>query len=545
MKKYDIFISYCRSDIAYADHIVKKLREENYSIFFAKDSISILKETFASQILNYLENAKVLLFVYSANTEQSQWQRRELEYYIQHHKDNNYTIIPILLCDIPDNSWYKSVLGCLNTIQWENCDIKLFNYLSRKGTNISSDKVKQKKAHNGFKSLKFLLCALLSFVIVIGVSIYLIATGNKVPITYKIDDDWSADSVIVDSCFIDSLAADSCVIDNEFTDIPNESSTTDSPNTVGDIDDTPTTDDDQSGNNDIEYGNGQVLPNRDMENESDDNSLIILGIVLCGIFMAGISSWIVRQQLLKKRKNIKISANQDSNIYIDGEFITQIKAYEVLSRHINKGAYIISFESVKIRERQQVEVDIFDVSKTKIINFKYNSGNVFAEMKSIKIFIAGSTKLVHERDALRSTISKMYNKHKDDNLLVEAYSFDDFPRDFTIEGQQKLYDEFIRNEANWVVFITDGTMGDKTIWELENAIEAHKELGHPRILMYSKPENIKDDQKEIMSKFKKLLNEEDNYWIDYDNLDTIRSSFREHLDWDLFNLLKSEMKKAV
>lgn len=370
--------------------------------------------------------------------------------------------------------------------------------------------------------------------------IFLIATNNKVPTSSEIDNDCFAESVIVDSCCIDSLAADSCMIDNEFTDIPNESSTTDSPNSAGDTDDTTKTDEGQSDNNDSDNLNGQVLPNRDMENESDDNSLIILGIVLCGIFMAGISSWIVRQQLLKKRKNIKISANQDSNIYIDGEFITQIKAYEVLFRHIDKGTYIISFESIKTRERQQVEVDIFDISKTKIVNFKYNSGDVFAEMKAIKIFIAGSTKLVRERDALRSTISKMYNKHKDDNLLVEAYSFDDFPRDFTIEGQQKLYDEFIRNEANWVVFITDGTMGDKTIWELENAIEAHKEQGYPRILMYSKPENIKADQKEMMNKFKKLINEEDNYWIDYDNLDKIRSTFNDHLNWDLFNLIRAE-----
>lgn len=168
MKTYDIFISYCRGDIIYADRILKKLIEANYSVFLDKDSL--LDGDFASQVLNYLENAEMLLFVYSANTEQSQWQRRELEYYIQHHKDKDYTIIPILLCDIPDNSWYKSVLGCLNTIQWEDCDIKLFNYLSRKETNITSDNVKQIKAHNGFKSMIFLLCALLSFVIVIGVS---------------------------------------------------------------------------------------------------------------------------------------------------------------------------------------------------------------------------------------------------------------------------------------------------------------------------------------------------------------------------------------
>lgn len=121
---------------------------------------------------------------------------------------------------------------------------------------------------------------------------------------------------------------------------------------------------------------------------------------------------------------------------------------------------------------------------------------LFSKRTEIKIFIAGSTRLVAERDALRSTISKMYNQHKSDNLVVEAYEFDDFTREYVEGGQQKLYDDFIRNEADWVVFITDGTIGDKTIWELENAIKVHKETGHPKILMYSIPQNITTAQEE-------------------------------------------------
>lgn len=171
--------------------------------------------------------------------------------------------------------------------------------------------------------------------------------------------------------------------------------------------------------------------------------------------------------------------------------------------------------------------------------------HLFRNKKEIKVFIAGSTRLVSEREALRATISKMYNQHKSDNLVVEAYEFDDFPREFIEGGQQKLYDDFIRKEANWVVFITDGTIGDKTIWELENAIKVHKECGRPKILMYSVPQNITIEQKAQMSQFKSILNREDNYWIDYEDVNTIRSTFREHLEWDLINLMKQELRLQI
>lgn len=170
---------------------------------------------------------------------------------------------------------------------------------------------------------------------------------------------------------------------------------------------------------------------------------------------------------------------------------------------------------------------------------------LFSKPRTIKIFIAGSTSLVAERDALRATISKMYNQYKQDNLVVEAYEYDDFPRDYVEGGQQKLYNDFIRNEANWVVFITNGTMGDKTLLELETAISAHKENGRPKILMYSIPEKASSDPLNSMNSFKELINKENNYWIDYSDINQIRSTFREHLDWDLINFMRDELRRSA
>ena len=186
-----------------------------------------------------------------------------------------------------------------------------------------------------------------------------------------------------------------------------------------------------------------------------------------------------------------------------------------------------------------ISLNVSKITEDIIAEYKFQS--LLNEKNTIKVFIAGSTRLVAERDALRSVIGQMYNKYKEDNLLIEAYSFDDFPREFTEGGHQKLYDEFIRQEANWVVFITDGDMGEKTIWELENAINAYKSDKRPKILMYSKLEKTPSSLQ--MSSFKKLLFEENQYWIDYSSLDDIKTSFRDHLQWDLYNLMKSQYKK--
>lgn len=198
---------------------------------------------------------------------------------------------------------------------------------------------------------------------------------------------------------------------------------------------------------------------------------------------------------------------------------------------------------VYYKRRMSLENTERDAEK-KAISHKQSNVALFSHRKEIKIFIAGSIRLVAEREALRATISKMYNQHKNDNLVIEAYEFDDFTREYVEGGQQALYDNFIRNEANWVVFITDGTVGDRTLWELENAITVHKETGRPKILMYSVSQNITDNQKEQMSQFKSVLIRENNYWIDYDDVNTIRSTFREHLEWDLINLMKQELRRV-
>lgn len=218
----------------------------------------------------------------------------------------------------------------------------------------------------------------------------------------------------------------------------------------------------------------------------------------------------------------------------------EIEAHQVHKFHLSKGKYVVDFELKSDKTKHYtISINVKNTREDQIIEGTFDL--LLREKNTIKVFIAGSTRLVAERDALRSVIGQMYNKYKEDNLLIEAYSFDDFPREFTVGGHQKLYDEFIRKEANWVVFITDGEMGEKTIWELENAINAYKSDKRPKILMYSKPEMAQTSQQ--VSSFRKLLLEENQYWIDYASIIDIKTSFRDHLQWDLYSLMKSQHKK--
>ena len=96
-----IFISFNRQDREKAFKINKQIE----SALGAKcwiDFEDIASGDFVQQILHAIEESYIIVCFYSKNSEDSQWQRRELEYAIQ----NNKTIIPLLIDSIPNNSWY-------------------------------------------------------------------------------------------------------------------------------------------------------------------------------------------------------------------------------------------------------------------------------------------------------------------------------------------------------------------------------------------------------------------------------------------------------
>jgi hypothetical protein len=109
---------------------------------------------------------------------------------------------------------------------------------------------------------------------------------------------------------------------------------------------------------------------------------------------------------------------------------------------------------------------------------------------TIKIFIAGSTKLNDERDQiilLSNVFIKDRNYH---NTTTSFYSYKDF------SGDQEKIDNFIKNNADIVIFVLDDKMKSGTDDEFILASDTFKERERPKILVYlHENENVDENDK--------------------------------------------------
>ena len=82
-----------------------------------------------------------------------------------------------------------------------------------------------------------------------------------------------------------------------------------------------------------------------------------------------------------------------------------------------------------------------------------------------------------ERNALIAVVSKMHNRWEAERFRISSYTFEDFNRDVIPGGQQKLYDTFIENDADWCVFIISNGIGEKTLNEYRVAMNSLHKMG--------------------------------------------------------------------
>lgn len=555
-KKYDLYISYSRADYDGARMIVDVLQKQGYSCFVDFDELDAGE--IEKQLFDAINNSRCLLLVYSQHVESSQYIRREVEFALE----SGIKILPILLSEFKEVSWYKERFAAINCIKlcyvepsetrkqllygvsriigesakrkhYSEDDYESMPNCAPSSSNNTEDvdycpnhapnrKVYSKRSKLGCLILFAILFAIIGF----GIFFSTWFVGSHSPSSSHEEIECCDSCLVYDDYdeleFCDTIACDSVehLTNREQADAP--PTVLDSVNTQ-------------------DNGDNQSMAHRGIvcsrNRQSFKTELFFVFVILTFFVLCG---FVIYKYRHAKRKNVKITCNKSAIIHVDGNPVAELEAHKVHTIHLDKGKFIVDFQLISDKSKHEtMPVNINKVTEDIIVEGKFHS--LLNEKSTIKVFIAGSTRLVAERDALRSVIGQMYNKYKEDNLLIEAYSFDDFPREFTEGGHQKLYDEFIRQEANWVVFITDGEIGDKTIWELENAIKAYKSGKRPKILMYSKPEKTQSSQQ--MNSFRKLLLEENQYWIDYNSLNDIKTSFRDHLQWDLYNLMKSQYKK--
>ena len=151
-----------------------------------------------------------------------------------------------------------------------------------------------------------------------------------------------------------------------------------------------------------------------------------------------------------------------------------------------------------------------------------------------KVFIAGSTSLHVERDSIRAVVSEIHNKWNYKGITITSYTFEDFDNKVHEGGLQKLYNNFIANEADCVVFIIDGQIGAQTLEEFNISFNSFKHRQKPSILVYSRNERNSHPQTEA---FINNMNKVKHYWRVYTDIISLKLKFKEDITNELINLL--------
>ena len=122
--KYDLYISYSRANHDTARTIADLLQRQGYSYFV--DFCNFGSETFEEQTLGAINSSSCFVLLYGQHVESSQFIRREVEFALE----NGIKIIPILLSEFKDVSWYKDKFATINCIKL--CDDGLSSEASEK-----------------------------------------------------------------------------------------------------------------------------------------------------------------------------------------------------------------------------------------------------------------------------------------------------------------------------------------------------------------------------------------------------------------------------
>ncbi len=151
---------------------------------------------------------------------------------------------------------------------------------------------------------------------------------------------------------------------------------------------------------------------------------------------------------------------------------------------------------------------------------------------SLKCFIAGAKALERERDAIVSGINDQNIANKHSKRYIECYSFNNFDTHLTKEGQQAAYNNFIKDEADIVIFALDEVVGGITKQEFSVAVEALKMKDYkvPMIFVFSNVRNEGKTENCDIKEVRDQVNRFNQYWIDYSSLEVLKLKLQLKVD---------------
>lgn len=226
---------------------------------------------------------------------------------------------------------------------------------------------------------------------------------------------------------------------------------------------------------------------------------------------------------------LKICCNRLSDVYIDGEYLCEAGKKTIINVQVEYGSYILGFEDKENTDSYKtIAIDILSGTKSKAVSVELPETKGYNMNKEeITCFIAGSKRLMAERDKMRAVVANMYVKWKSRNFLIETYSFDNFNHTASEIGHQEEYNQFIKNDADLVLFLFDDKVGKETVKELNIAINSFKAKKHPQYIIYSK---IKESGSRAIEILKARLAKEDVYWVDYESMEDLAVKFERDLN---------------
>ena len=100
------------------------------------------------------------------------------------------------------------------------------------------------------------------------------------------------------------------------------------------------------------------------------------------------------------------------------------------------------------------------------------------EERKIRVFIAGSTTLKEERNVFKIIASDLNNEFEHMGIVFKIKSYE------SVGNQQEDYNDFIRDKADLIIFVLNGTIGKTTEEEFRIATDSMHKTGYPKILAF-------------------------------------------------------------
>lgn len=141
----------------------------------------------------------------------------------------------------------------------------------------------------------------------------------------------------------------------------------------------------------------------------------------------------------------------------------------------------------------------------------------------LRIFIAGSKKLIRERDAVIGSLTNVANASKGD-VAFEIKSYEDFEAAVVAGGQQTQYNQWIENNVDFTIFILDNKVGGITREEFFVAYKSYIQKGVPEIYVYSHKQKIflSNGISQSIEEVKQMVSMRDQYYVEYTDITDLK-----------------------